>query len=253
VHGANGANETTVHVSNGAPVTITVAAPPSAPTPLPKAKDTPSRPSSSASNPAIPAINSYGTFNAAQPDALVPSLRHTYSTTSLNSNHSSTPDLLPGEVHNDRRASLSNVQTDLIPFVAFWRSIGWLLKTPYRLAYQRVPTHDHEEGAPSCADCQESSRNPEYVHYSQLLCLRRQRLIIQQDGESGGVQRRWGRDDVGRNGPKHRPRYAGGGENIPLEIVRALSTWFAVLEERGTVPGSSQLASLLTLLSHIVL
>ena len=36
---------------------------------------------------------------------------------------------------------------------------------------------------------------------------------------------------------KHRPRVAGGGENLPLEIIRCLSEWFSVLEDRGTVPG----------------
>lgn len=42
---------------------------------------------------------------------------------------------------------------------------------------------------------------------------------------------------VGRMHAKHRPRIAGGGENIPLEIVRSLSRWMSVLEERGCVPG----------------
>lgn len=38
---------------------------------------------------------------------------------------------------------------------------------------------------------------------------------------------------------KHRPRIAGGGENIPLDIVRCLTSWLSVLEERGCVPGTS--------------
>lgn len=36
---------------------------------------------------------------------------------------------------------------------------------------------------------------------------------------------------------KHRPRIAGGGENVPLQIVRALTSWLSVWEERGYVPG----------------
>lgn len=32
---------------------------------------------------------------------------------------------------------------------------------------------------------------------------------------------------------------AGGGGNIPLEIIRCLSEYFAMLEERGTVPGTT--------------
>lgn len=38
-------------------------------------------------------------------------------------------------------------------------------------------------------------------------------------------------------GRKHRPRVAGQGENLPLDALRFLSDWTAVLEERGTVPG----------------
>ncbi|KII87025.1 hypothetical protein PLICRDRAFT_242552 [Plicaturopsis crispa FD-325 SS-3] len=33
---------------------------------------------------------------------------------------------------------------------------------------------------------------------------------------------------------KHRPTIAGGGENMPLEILRSLSEWLSVLEDRGT-------------------
>jgi len=40
---------------------------------------------------------------------------------------------------------------------------------------------------------------------------------------------------------KHRPRVAGGGENLPLEILRCLSEWCSVLEDRGTVPGMKPL------------
>jgi putative membrane protein len=38
-------------------------------------------------------------------------------------------------------------------------------------------------------------------------------------------------------GGRFRPRVLGGGENMPLEVARSLSSWMAVLEERGTVPG----------------
>ncbi|PPR04269.1 hypothetical protein CVT26_004059 [Gymnopilus dilepis] len=38
---------------------------------------------------------------------------------------------------------------------------------------------------------------------------------------------------------KHRPKIAGGGENLPVQILRCLSEWFSVLEDRGTVPGTS--------------
>ncbi|KAH7929548.1 hypothetical protein BV22DRAFT_1102358 [Leucogyrophana mollusca] len=38
---------------------------------------------------------------------------------------------------------------------------------------------------------------------------------------------------------KHRPRVAGGGQNLPLEILRCLSEWVSVLEDRQSVPGTS--------------
>ncbi|TRM65371.1 Bestrophin, RFP-TM, chloride channel-domain-containing protein [Schizophyllum amplum] len=55
--------------------------------------------------------------------------------------------------------------------------------------------------------------------------------------EEGGVQQHWSKPDIG--GAKRRPRVAGGGENLPLDIVRCLSEWYTVLEERGSVPGTS--------------
>ena len=55
--------------------------------------------------------------------------------------------------------------------------------------------------------------------------------------EEGGVQQHWSKPEMG--GMKRRPRVAGGGENLPLEIVRCLSEWYTVLEERGSVPGTS--------------
>ncbi|KAF8488259.1 Bestrophin, RFP-TM, chloride channel-domain-containing protein [Gautieria morchelliformis] len=38
---------------------------------------------------------------------------------------------------------------------------------------------------------------------------------------------------------KHRPRVAGDGENLPLEIVRCMSEWLSILEARGTVGGNA--------------
>ena len=45
---------------------------------------------------------------------------------------------------------------------------------------------------------------------------------------------------------KHRPRIAGGGENIPLEIIRALSCWLSVLEERGCIYGEFDVVEIST-------
>jgi len=54
----------------------------------------------------------------------------------------------------------------------------------------------------------------------------------------GGVQRRWN-TGVPASGHKLYKRIMSSNENLPLEILRMLSDWFAVLEERGTVPGTS--------------
>ena len=48
-------------------------------------------------------------------------------------------------------------------------------------------------------------------------------------------------DRLGITHAKHRPRVAGGGENLPLEILRALSVWLSVLDERGVVTGKCML------------
>ncbi|TFY66915.1 hypothetical protein EVG20_g4168 [Dentipellis fragilis] len=57
--------------------------------------------------------------------------------------------------------------------------------------------------------------------------------------EEGGVQRQWSSDDMRDNRTKHRPRVAGSGHNLPLEILRRQSDWLSILEDRGAVPGTS--------------
>ncbi|KAI0090860.1 Bestrophin, RFP-TM, chloride channel-domain-containing protein [Irpex rosettiformis] len=47
------------------------------------------------------------------------------------------------------------------------------------------------------------------------------------------------RGTLSRTHCKHRPKIAGGGENIPLEVLRALSCWLSVIENRGSVYGST--------------
>jgi ion channel-forming bestrophin family protein len=49
---------------------------------------------------------------------------------------------------------------------------------------------------------------------------------------------------------KYRPAVAGEGDNLPLEILRCLSEWCSVLEDRGTVPGTS-LGSILGCISSL--
>ena len=87
-----------------------------------------------------------------------------------------------------------------------------------------------------------------------------------EDGE-GGIQRRWRGDEpdgtphrhhhgealrsgledagerLGLTHAKHRPRVAGGGDNLPLEIVQSLSVWLSVLDARGVVPGMTPICA----------
>ncbi|KIP03186.1 hypothetical protein PHLGIDRAFT_253223 [Phlebiopsis gigantea 11061_1 CR5-6] len=54
------------------------------------------------------------------------------------------------------------------------------------------------------------------------------------DAEEGGADRR-----PGWTHAKHRPRIAGGRQNTPLQIVRSLTCWLSVWEERNCVPGNT--------------
>ncbi|KIJ90409.1 hypothetical protein K443DRAFT_686786, partial [Laccaria amethystina LaAM-08-1] len=58
-------------------------------------------------------------------------------------------------------------------------------------------------------------------------------------GAPSQPKRRWQGPVHSRLHNKHGPRVAGTGESLPLEILRCLSEWFSVLEDRGAVPGSS--------------
>ena len=62
-------------------------------------------------------------------------------------------------------------------------------------------------------------------------------------------------DRLGITHTKHRPRVAGGGENLPLEILRSLSIWLSVLDERGVVTGmlSSRCGTISNMLKEVVL
>lgn len=65
----------------------------------------------------------------------------------------------------------------------------------------------------------------------------------------GGVQRYWASSKLES---KRRPRVAGGGENIPLQITRCLSEWYSVLEERGTVPGMFDMIGLIAMFTPLL-
>lgn len=57
-------------------------------------------------------------------------------------------------------------------------------------------------------------------------------LVDAEEGEAEAERkRRW-------THAKHRPRIAGGRQNVPLQIVRSLTCWLSVWEERNCVPGN---------------
>ncbi|KAI0364984.1 hypothetical protein BV20DRAFT_789411 [Pilatotrama ljubarskyi] len=213
-------------------------------------------------NPVIPPINAYGTFNPPSlhipPPSIFPSAnsivarpalpaaRPSSSSASLSSASSDQADrrpLLPGAVPAGagRRGLCGSVAADLVPFGTFWRSVGFVLGWRRR-ARVRVrmgagqgegagegegegrwvdveeeeeagpPRHPGENGAPAPASESDSQSHTTLVDTSERL---------------------------GLTHAKHRPRLAGGGENLPLEILRALSVWVSVLDERGVVPGAA--------------
>ncbi|KAL7277455.1 hypothetical protein ACG7TL_008376 [Trametes sanguinea] len=201
-------------------------------------------------NPVIPPINAYGTF--APPSLhipasfpLSPASRSVSSLSDLSSDdevQEARRPLLPGAAipagSTARRGIFEAASVDLVPFASFWRSAGRAIR---RLGPRRGNEESRWEVGGAAED----------------------------DAEEGGIQRRWNEDDNDGNPSaadqtdrrvepvngrqprlspatpmshfthsKHRPRLAGGGENLPLEILRSLSIWVSVLDERGVVPGA---------------
>ncbi|KIJ57320.1 hypothetical protein M422DRAFT_40790 [Sphaerobolus stellatus SS14] len=176
-------------------------------------------PSSQSDNPVVPIITSYGSVNAEHV------LRHQSSRTSLTSSHSGEDErdpLLPA-----RLPLTSGARIDLIPFLSWGVKIGRAINPYYWYKGWRAHWREGFEG----------------------------------NDEAGGVNIRWANDvngaEQGRprgifkrlrrhaarqthtSGGKHRPRVAGDGENLPLEILRCLSEWISVLDARGTAPGGA--------------
>ncbi|KAF8523929.1 hypothetical protein BU17DRAFT_63572 [Hysterangium stoloniferum] len=155
----------------------------------------------------VPPITGYGSVNK--------TLRHSSSRTSLGSSHSSEgehdpllPSLLPGHK--------SGASTDLIPFLATLSSIGRAINPYYWYRAWRAHWREGFEG----------------------------------NDETGGVNIRWAEEGQSRKHRraarqtyqgtgKHRPRVAGDGENLPLEILRCMSEWLSLLEARGVLGGNA--------------
>ncbi|KAF9222311.1 UPF0187-domain-containing protein [Gyrodon lividus] len=132
---------------------------------------------STVSDPHIPPINAYGTFD---PSSTSATLVRRPSTLSSRSSQCGEHHLLPSIIQSEKTI-VSRISTDLIPFESFFSAFVRGLKRACGLG---------DESKPS-------------THV------------------------------------KHRPKVAGGGQNIPLEILRCLSEWVSVLEDRQSVPGTS--------------
>ncbi|KAL1940447.1 hypothetical protein VTO73DRAFT_9019 [Trametes versicolor] len=184
----------------------------------------------------IPPINAYGTFTP--PSLHIPPALSRSSSPSLSDSSSEhgadRQPLLPGAVPEGagRHGLFGSVASDLVPFSAVWRAVGY--------AFGWRGRNGRTDAAGARTDVEDQAGAV--------------------DADEGGIQRRWNGDDEngnptgeGRDGgqvreiltgtlgfthSKHRPRLAGGGENLPLEILRSLSVWVSVLDERGVMPGS---------------
>ncbi|KIK00193.1 hypothetical protein K443DRAFT_679370 [Laccaria amethystina LaAM-08-1] len=160
------------------------------------------------SDPVIPAINAYGTFDPTKltssspprPSHLPP-LRRSASHSSHLSSQSQHQPLLPS-TQPPADTVMDKISSDLIPFPGLAALFQWFRP---RRSLELPPARDAEVDP----------------------------------GATSQPQRRWQGPVQSNLYNKHRPRVAGSGENLPLEILRCLSEWFSVLEDRGTVPGSS--------------
>jgi hypothetical protein len=76
-----------------------------------------------------------------------------------------------------------------------------------------------------------------------LFCL----FVVRQDEspDGDGIQPKWKPISLVRKSShtKHRPVVAGGGQNLPLAILRCLSEYVSVLDDRATMNGKIQKSS----------
>ncbi|KAE9404912.1 UPF0187-domain-containing protein [Gymnopus androsaceus JB14] len=143
--------------------------------------------------------STYGTFPVSESPR--GSLHRVPSSASIHSHHQVlAPAQQPGE-----QDILNDVSTELIPFSGLFGRIRSLFSR--KSSYSGLPTQDP------------NAKDPWAYDSSQRMW-------------SGPIQPRVGNE-------KHTVSTADRGENLPLEIVRCMSEWCSVLEERNTVPGTS--------------
>lgn len=204
-------------------------------------------------DPFIPPINAYGTFSAQH---LLSHRASSSSFSSVVSGHDSDENhpLLPGRAARNRSSIIGAVSSDLIPFgdeagallTAFGRALMW----PFAFLGRHTRTRSDEENLVGVAVVEEGIYGDGGEQGVPV--------AFGEEASAGGVQRKFSKEprvtvtvagrgivpaestDASRmTHAKHRPRVAGGGQSLPLEIIYALSTWMSVLEERESVPGSS--------------
>ncbi|TFK65187.1 UPF0187-domain-containing protein [Pluteus cervinus] len=163
-------------------------------------------------DPVIPPINGYGTFDGStttvDPSSMlprhlrrVPSHSSDMSTASEQSQHRP---LLPSAQPNPRTI-LDKVSGELIPFAGLAGLIKRSMSPSAKTHLEVLPPTIDDDASQQFSNRERKWRGP--VHSFKHL--------------------------------RHRPQGFNDGENLPLEILRCLSEWFSVLEDRGTVPGTS--------------
>ncbi|EMD32858.1 hypothetical protein CERSUDRAFT_118321 [Gelatoporia subvermispora B] len=214
-------------------------------------------PSPKLRNPIVPPINAYGSISHMPPSAgnspspapvssqppstasmrlglapYRPPIPHpaarsasTSSTDSFASTDSGERAPLIPRLERGEHGLFARVSGELVPFGSLWGALGCMVGMQKR---RRDTGEDVERGADGEED-----------------------VIAAGAGAQGGVQRGWSAqaphttrlhdasERLGFTHAKHRPRVAGGGENLPLEVLRSLSVWLGVLEARGSVPGNA--------------
>lgn len=190
-------------------------------------------------DPYIPPINAYGTFRSGSTSTSHRSgkrVRWGYDSDSDSSDsercHEATA-LLPSSSYTPGQSGfLSKVAFDLLPF-------------SYTVSATRQWLQRRGTPGNSARDVENGLGRPAHPRRADSTAST---ASSGSEGE-GGVQRIWrshhaggrGTHDALRVGGKHHPRVVGGtrGENLPLDVLRALSIWLSTLEGRGSVPGTT--------------
>ncbi|KAF5354737.1 hypothetical protein D9756_005787 [Leucocoprinus leucothites] len=153
-------------------------------------------------DPVIPSINSYGTFDPSHLHPRPRTQRSLSNSSASSSNDGHLPLLASTQPPSDT-SLLSKVSGDLIPFSGVLDAVRSFFSTSKR--------HSFLEG-------DQNPNDPRAHRHS---------------------HRSWQGPVYSTLHTKHRPLAVSGGQNLPVEILRHISDWFSVLEDRGTVPGAS--------------